>query len=108
MENNKIQAYGYTSDDETIEKHKKKLSKVPATFYSMGSVSYKTGISRIMIYSLLREYNCLDEDNIPLQNYIDEGYFQYDLFYEKHKIKGMVSVSQKGVNLILNLYRNHK
>lgn len=106
MENNKIQMYGYTGDDEAIKNHKKKLSK-NAMFYSMDSVSYKTKISRIIIYSLLREHNYLDEDNIPLQNYIDEGYFQYDLFCEKRKIKGTVSISRKGIDLILNLYKNH-
>lgn len=107
MENPKILGYGYISDVEAVENHKKKLNKAPAIFYIMSTVSYKTGIDIKRIYSLLREFNYLDEYAIPSQNYIDEGYFKYDLFYEKFKIKGFVSVSSKGINLILNLYKNH-
>jgi phage antirepressor YoqD-like protein len=107
MENNKIQAYGYTSDDEVIENHKKKLSKVVTIFYTVSAVSYKTGIGRNKIYSLLRESKYLNEDNIPCQNYVDEGYFTYYVLLVKQKFKGILSISPKGINLILNLYKNH-
>lgn len=108
MENPKIIEYGYTSDDEAIENHKKKLNKAPAIFYSMSSVSYKTGIGRTTIYSLLREYNYIDNNNIPHQNYVNEGYFEFYTLYAKNRIRGVVSASPKGIHLILDLYENHK
>ena len=108
MEKNKIQAYGYTSDIEAIENHRKKLSNVPPIFYSMCSVSNKTGIGKKTIYSLLREFNYIDENNIPSQEYVDEGYFQYYIFQVKYKYSGVLSVSPKGINLIHKLYKNNK
>lgn len=108
MEINKIQAYGYTSDVEAFEKHKKKLSKAPAVFYSMSIVSRKTGIGRTAIYSLLREHNCIDDNNIPNQNYVTEGYFEFYILNVKDRFRGVVSASPKGIYLILDLYENQK
>lgn len=107
METNELAGYGFTSDIEVVENHKKKLNNAPGIFYTVSSVSHKIGIGRNTIYSFLREFNYLDENNIPYQNYVNEGYFQFYVLYVKQKMRGVLSISQKGINVILDLYKNH-
>ncbi|HLF52574.1 hypothetical protein [Flavobacterium sp.] len=98
--------YGFVSDVEIVENHKLSLQQNknykndhPPIFYNVKSVSLKTGIGRNKIYSLLREFNYIDDNNFPFQEYIDEGYFKYYQILSK----GIISISPKGISLITSL-----
>jgi phage antirepressor YoqD-like protein len=108
MENKIVKmGYGYVSDVEIIEAHKKKKKEYknddPPEFYSVRSVSYKTGIGRNKIYSLLREFNYVNENNFPFPKYVEDGYFKSYPYVTKHSSKGVIQISPKGISLIVSL-----
>lgn len=108
MENKKVKmGYGYTDDVEIVENYKSEKKEYKNNdfqeFYSVNSVSNKTGIGRNKIYELLRKFNYIDEDNFPFPKYIDEGYFTFYTIVTKSNTKGVIQISPKGISLIISL-----
>lgn len=108
MENQIIKiGYGYVDVDEFVETQKNKEKEFinidPTEFYSVSSVSNKTGIGRNKIYALLRKFNYINEDNFPFPKYVEEGYFNYYPFVGKIKTKGVLKISSKGISLLISL-----
>lgn len=99
--------YGYIDVDEFVkaQKNKKKefINSDPKKFYSVSSVSLKTGIGRNNIYAILRKFNYINEDNFPFPKYVDEGYFDHYPFIGKSQTKSVLQISLKGIDLLLSL-----
>lgn len=108
MENNKIQGYGYTSDE--IPRSIKKEDTI-FTIKIVAQIINKKGFGRNKIYELLRKLGYIEENNYAKEKYLEEGYFiNFETrrdFGGIHGDTNQLLVTIKGLNLIKDLVKNY-
>lgn len=106
MKNNlqKIE-YGYIDENECTSRFK---------YFSMKNVAdiiNKKGFGRTKLYAILREKNYVNENNVALEQYVENGYFENQQTRRNlggiHVFTNQVLVTIKGLELIKKIMNEY-
>ncbi len=103
---NKLLGYGYASDTEIV------FNKEKDVIFSMSIVAKKInikGFGRTKIYDILKDLGQIDERNLAIAKYVEEGYYINQLTNKncggKLKSFNKVLVTMKGLEHIKRLLK---